>query len=51
MGTESAAGGPGGPAQRIAAGYTVEGQALQLGTVVVDGEPRSIFGTGRRRRK
>ncbi|KCN57040.1 ATPase [Mycobacterium tuberculosis BTB06-494] len=39
MGTESAAGGPGGPAQRIAAGYTVEGQALQLGTVVVDGEP------------
>src|SRR5262245_8188429 len=26
------------PAQRIAAGYAVEGQALELGTVVVDGE-------------
>ena len=32
MTTESAAT----PAQRIAAGYAVEGQALELGTVVVD---------------
>jgi DNA helicase HerA-like ATPase len=37
MSTEAAAGGPGGPAQRIADGYAVEGQALELGTVVVDG--------------
>ena len=28
----------GGPAQRIAAGYGVEGQALELGTVVIDGQ-------------
>lgn len=28
-----------GPRSFVAAGYTVEGQALQLGTVVVDGEP------------
>jgi DNA helicase HerA-like ATPase len=34
MSTESAAGGP---AQRIASGYAVDGQALELGTVVVDG--------------
>ena len=34
MTTESAAGGS---AQRIASGYAVEGQALDLGTVVVDG--------------
>jgi DNA helicase HerA-like ATPase len=34
MSTESAAT----PAQRIANGYAVEGQALELGTVVVDGE-------------
>lgn len=34
MGTESAAGGA---AQRIAGGYAVEGQALELGTVVIDG--------------
>jgi DNA double-strand break repair helicase HerA and related ATPase len=34
MTTESAAGGP---AQRIASGYAVEGQALELGTVVIDG--------------
>jgi uncharacterized protein len=34
MTTESAAGGP---AQRIASGYAVDGQALELGTVVVDG--------------
>jgi uncharacterized protein len=34
MSTESAAGGP---AQRIASGYAVAGQALELGTVVVDG--------------
>ncbi|MDT5119788.1 MAG: double-strand break repair helicase HerA and related ATPase [Mycobacterium sp.] len=27
-----------GPAQRIASGYTVDGQALGLGTVVIDGE-------------
>lgn len=27
-----------GPAQRIAAGYAVQGQALELGTVVVDGQ-------------
>jgi DNA helicase HerA-like ATPase len=27
-----------GPAQRIASGYTVDGQALELGTVVIDGE-------------
>ncbi|RFZ41440.1 AAA-like domain protein [Mycobacterium marinum] len=27
-----------GPAQRIAAGYDVDGQALQLGSVVIDGE-------------
>jgi DNA helicase HerA-like ATPase len=27
-----------GPAKRISAGYAVEGQALELGTVVVDGE-------------
>ncbi|OBA78527.1 ATPase [Mycobacterium sp. 1164966.3] len=38
MSTESAAEGGGGPAQRIAAGYAVAGQALELGTVVVDGE-------------
>ncbi len=37
MSTESAAGGLGGPAQRIANGYAVDGQALELGTVVVDG--------------
>ncbi|POX82230.1 ATPase [Mycobacterium kansasii] len=38
MSTEAAAaGGLGGPAQRIAAGYSVAGQALELGTVVVDG--------------
>lgn len=35
MSTESDAGGP---AQRIAAGYAVTGQALELGTVVVDGQ-------------
>ncbi|OBK30403.1 ATPase [Mycobacterium asiaticum] len=34
MSTESEAG----PAKRISAGYAVEGQALELGTVVVDGE-------------
>ncbi|WAC93133.1 helicase HerA-like domain-containing protein [Mycobacterium sp. Aquia_213] len=34
MTTESA---DGGPAQRIASGYAVEGQALELGTVVIDG--------------
>ena len=34
MSTEAA----GTPAQRISAGYAVEGQALELGTVVVDGE-------------
>ncbi|MCV7412019.1 ATPase [Mycobacterium florentinum] len=33
MTTDSAAG----PAQRIAGGYAVEGQALELGTVVIDG--------------
>jgi len=38
MGTESAAEGGGGAATRIAAGYAVSGQALELGTVVVDGE-------------
>jgi DNA helicase HerA-like ATPase len=38
MSTESAADGVGGPAKRIAAGYAVTGQALELGTVVVDGE-------------
>src|ERR1700754_3713450 len=38
MSTESAAAGSGGPAKRIAAGYAVAGQALELGTVVVDGE-------------
>ncbi len=37
MSSESAAGGLGGPAQRIANGYAVDGQALELGTVVVDG--------------
>src|SRR5271166_3325039 len=37
MSTESGAGGPGGPAKRIANGYAVEGQALELGTVVIDG--------------
>ncbi len=34
MSTESA----GAPAQQIASGYAVDGQALELGTVVVDGE-------------
>lgn len=34
MSTESAASGP---AQRIASGYAVAGQALELGTVVIDG--------------
>jgi uncharacterized protein len=38
MSTESTAGQLDGPAQRIANGYAVEGQALELGTVVVDGE-------------
>jgi uncharacterized protein len=38
MTTESAAGELGTPAKRIANGYAVEGQALELGTVVVDGE-------------
>src|SRR5262249_45342072 len=33
----SEAAGLAGPAQRIANGYAVEGQALELGTVVVDG--------------
>src|SRR6201997_4809801 len=37
MTTESAADGPEGPAKRIANGYAVSGQALELGTVVVDG--------------
>ena len=37
MSTESAAGELGGPAQRIANGYAIDGQALELGTVVVDG--------------
>ena len=37
MTTESAAGGAEGPAKRIANGYAVSGQALELGTVVVDG--------------
>lgn len=35
MSTESD---PGGPAKRIAAGYAVGGQALELGTVVIDGQ-------------
>ncbi|ORB71612.1 helicase HerA-like domain-containing protein [Mycobacterium shinjukuense] len=39
MSTESAESGRGGPAQRISAGYAVDGQALELGTVVVDGQP------------
>ena len=38
MSTESAADGGGGAAKRISAGYAVAGQALELGTVVVDGE-------------
>ena len=38
MTTESAAGGVDGPAKRIANGYAVEGQALDLGAVVVNGE-------------
>ncbi|MCV7198604.1 helicase HerA-like domain-containing protein [Mycobacterium angelicum] len=38
MSTESAAGGQDGPAKRISAGYAVAGQALELGTVVVDGQ-------------
>jgi uncharacterized protein len=38
MSTESNAGELGGPAKRIANGYAIEGQALELGTVVVDGE-------------
>jgi len=38
MTTESADGALDGPAQRIANGYAVEGQALALGTVVVDGQ-------------
>ena len=33
----ASAGTPAAPAQQIAAGYAVEGQALELGTVVVDG--------------
>src|ERR1700677_1682364 len=37
MSTESAADQASGPAQRIASGYAVGGQALELGTVVVDG--------------
>jgi hypothetical protein len=37
MSTESTADGLAGPAKRIADGYAVEGQALELGTVVVDG--------------
>ncbi len=37
MTTESAAAEPETPAKRIANGYAVEGQALELGTVVVDG--------------
>jgi uncharacterized protein len=37
MSTDSAADQLGSPAQRIANGYAVEGQALELGTVVVDG--------------
>ncbi|KZS76171.1 ATPase [Mycobacterium kansasii] len=41
MSTEAAAGGLGEPAQRIAAGYSVAGQALELGTVVVDGDADS----------
>src|SRR5246127_4196099 len=38
MTTESAAGGAEGAAKSIANGYVVSGQALELGTVVVDGE-------------
>ncbi len=37
MTTESAAGGTGDAARRIASGYAVGGHALELGTVVVDG--------------
>src|ERR1700756_2774573 len=37
MTTEPAAAEPETPAKRIASGYAVEGQALELGTVVVDG--------------
>lgn len=38
MSTESPADGADGPAKRISAGYAVEGQALELGTVVIDGQ-------------
>src|ERR1700733_12741848 len=38
MSTESAADQASGPAQRIADGYAVDGKALELGTVVVDGQ-------------
>jgi uncharacterized protein len=38
MSTESAADQARGPAQRIADGYAVDGKALELGTVVVDGQ-------------
>ena len=34
------------PAQQIAAGYAVEGQALELGTVVVDGTVYVGSGSG-----
>src|SRR6202453_3768065 len=37
MSTESAADQASGPAKRIADGYAVDGKALELGTVVVDG--------------
>src|ERR1700733_13701632 len=38
MSTESAADQASGPAKRIADGYAVDGKALELGTVVVDGQ-------------
>ena len=38
MSTESAADQASGPAKRIADGYAVDGDALELGTVVVDGQ-------------
>src|ERR1700753_4337402 len=37
--SSASAGTPASPAQQIAAGYEVKGQALELGTVVVDGKP------------
>jgi hypothetical protein len=40
-----------GPAQRIASGYAVDGQALELGTVVIDGQDAAADRRAAQRRR